>query len=110
LIKHCLLVKNRSGIVTDIRAITVVSSSMVNNEVMKMLDEAESNIKMGYDQDKKNYDMLIAGGDVYLEKNDGGNAATFYERAIAIEPKNPKAYTRVSVIWIRVKKLRASAK
>jgi tetratricopeptide (TPR) repeat protein len=31
------------------------------------------------------------------------NAATFYERAIAIEPKNPKAYTRVSVIWIRVK-------
>jgi tetratricopeptide (TPR) repeat protein len=95
--------KNRSGIVTDIRAITVVSSSMVNNEVMKMLDEAESNIKMGYDQDKKNYDMLIAGGDVYLEKNDGGNAATFYERAIAIEPKNPKAYTRVSVIWIRVK-------
>jgi tetratricopeptide (TPR) repeat protein len=95
--------KTRSGIISDIKAITVVASSMVNNAIVKMLDEAEALIKMGYDQDKKNYDLLIAGGDVYLEKNDGGNAATFYERAIGIEPKNPKAYTRVSVIWIRVK-------
>lgn len=95
--------KTRAGIVSDIKAITVVASSMVNNAVDKMIDEAEALIQMGYEQDKKNYDLLIAGGDVYLEKNDGGNAATFYERAIAIDPKNPKAYTRVSVIWIRVK-------
>lgn len=95
--------KMRSGVISDIRALTVVASSMVNNDITKMLDEAEALIKMGYDQDKKNYDLLIAGGDVYLEKNDGGNAATFYERAIAIDPKRPKAYTRVSVIWIRVK-------
>jgi tetratricopeptide (TPR) repeat protein len=66
-------------------------------------DEAEELIKMGFEQDRKNYDLLVSAGDVYLEKNDGGNAATFYERAIAIDPKNPKAFVRVSVIWIRVK-------
>lgn len=95
--------KTRGGIVTDIRAISVVASSMVNNENVKMLDEADELVKMGYEQDRKNYDLLIAGGDVFLEKNIGGDAATFYERAIALDPKNPKAYTRVSVIWIRVK-------
>jgi tetratricopeptide (TPR) repeat protein len=95
--------KTRSGIVTDINAITVVASSMVNNSIVKMLDEAEALVKMGYEQDKKNYDFLVAAGDVYLEKNDGGNAATFYERAIAVNPARPKAYTRVSVIWIRVR-------
>ena len=94
--------KNRSGLYTDIRAISLVSSAMVNAST-KMLDEAEELIKMGFEQDRKNYDLLVSAGDVYLEKNDGGNAATFYERAIAIDPKNPKAFVRVSVIWIRVK-------
>jgi tetratricopeptide (TPR) repeat protein len=95
--------KMRNGTITDLKALSIVASSMVNNAIVKMIDEAEELIKMGYEQDKKNYDLLIAGGDVYLEKNDGGNAATFYERAIGIDPKNPKAYTRVSVIWIRVR-------
>ncbi|MBC7382417.1 MAG: tetratricopeptide repeat protein [Bacteroidia bacterium] len=95
--------KNKSGIYTDIRAITLVASSMVNNEVVKMLDEAETLIKMGYDQDKKDYNLLIAAGDVYLERNDGGSSATFYERAIAVDPKNPKAYSKVAIIWLRVK-------
>lgn len=95
--------KNRAGVYTDLKAITVVASSMVNNDNLRMLDEAEALILMGYEQDKKNYDLLVAGGDVYLEKNDGGNAATFYERAIVVNPRNPKAYTRVANIWIRVK-------
>ena len=95
--------KNRAGIYTDIHAITLVASGMVNNENLKLLDEAEALIQMGYEQNKKDYDLLIAGGDVYLEKNDGGNSATFYERAIAVNPKRPKAYSRVSVIWLRVK-------
>ncbi len=95
--------KNRAGIYTDIRAITLVATSMVNAANSKLIDDAEKLILMGYEQDKKNYDLLVAGGDVYLERNDGGNSATFYERAIGINPKNPKAYTRVSEIWKRVK-------
>ncbi len=95
--------KNRAGVYTDIRAISIVASSMVNNANTKLIEEAEQLILMGYEQDKKNYDLLVAGGDVYLEKNDGGNSATFYERAIGINPKNPKAYARVSEIWKRVK-------
>jgi tetratricopeptide (TPR) repeat protein len=95
--------KSRAGIITDITAITIVSGSMVNNATTKMIEEAEKLVVMGYEQDKKNYNLLVAAGDVFLEKNDGGTAATFYERAIAIDPKNPKAYTRVSEIWKRVK-------
>ncbi len=95
--------KNRYGIFTDLHAITLVASGMVNNSGIKMLDEAEELIKMGYEQSRRDYDLLIAGGDVYLEKNDGGNSATFYERAIALDPNNPKAYCRVSVIWLRVR-------
>lgn len=94
--------KTRAGIISDVKAITYVANGMINAP-LKMLDEAEALIKMGYEQDKKNYDLLVTGGDVYLEKNDGGNAATFYERAIAIDNKRPKAFVRVSVIWIRVK-------
>lgn len=100
--------RTRSGAYTDIHAIHIVANSMVNVAQDKMLVEAENLIQMGYEQNKKDYDLLVAGGDVYLEKNDGGNAATFYERAIAIEPNNPKAYTRVAVIWLRVKNFEAA--
>jgi tetratricopeptide (TPR) repeat protein len=100
--------KTRNGVVTDIQALELVASAMVNNAQDKMLDSAEQLVVMGYEQNKKNYNFLIAAGDVYLERNDGGNAATFYERAIAIEPNNPKAYSRVAVIWLRVKNYEAA--
>jgi Flp pilus assembly protein TadD len=97
--------KTRSGIYTDIHAIHIVATSMVNTATDKMLEEAEALVLMAYEQNKKDYDLLVAAGDVYLEKNDGGNAATFYERAIAIDPSNPKAFSRVAAIWLRVKNL-----
>jgi tetratricopeptide (TPR) repeat protein len=100
--------KTRNGVVTDIQALELVASAMVNNAQDKMLDSAEQLVLMGYEQNKKNYNFLIAAGDVYLERNDGGNAATFYERAIALEPNNPKAYSRVAVIWLRVKNYEAA--
>ncbi len=100
--------KTRNGVVTDIQTLELVASAMVNNAQDKMLDSAEQLVVMGYEQNKKNYSFLIAAGDVYLERNDGGNAATFYERAIALEPNNPKAYSRVAVIWLRVKNYEAA--
>jgi tetratricopeptide (TPR) repeat protein len=99
--------KTRSGIYTDIHAIHIVATSMVNTATDKMLEEAEALVLMAYEQNKKDYDLLVAAGDVYLEKNDGGNAATFYERAIAIDPTNPKAFSRVAAIWLRVKNYEA---
>jgi predicted Zn-dependent protease len=100
--------KTRNGVVTDIQTLELVASAMVNNAQDKMLDSAEQLVVMGYEQNKKNYSFLVAAGDVYLERNDGGNAATFYERAIALEPNNPKAYSRVAVIWLRVKNYEAA--
>ncbi len=99
--------KKKQDYFTDMKLVAVVASSMVNTET-KLLDEAEQLVKKQYEFDKKNYDFLVAAGDVYLERNDGGMAATFYERAIAIDPNRPKAYSKVAVIWLRVKNLEAA--
>jgi len=105
--KALSLSRNRNGKVTDIRALSLVAASMVSTE-NKLLAEAEALVNQAYDLTKKNYDALITAGDVYLEKNDGGNAATNYERAMSINPSNPKAYTRVAVIWLRVRNFEAT--
>jgi tetratricopeptide (TPR) repeat protein len=99
--------KKKQDYYTDMKLVAVVASSMVNTET-KLLDEAEQLVRKQYEFDKKNYDFLIAAGDVYLERNDGGMAATFYERAIAVDPNRPKAYSKVAVIWLRVKNLEAA--
>lgn len=99
--------KKKQDYYTDMKLVSAVAAAMVSTET-KLLNEAEELVKKQYEFDKKNYDFLVTAGDVYLERNDGGQAATFYERAIAINPNNPKAYSRVAVIWLRVKNLEAA--
>lgn len=94
--------KTKDGRYKDINALRVVAEAMVSTET-KLIDEAVKLIDAALELDKKNYDVLITAGDVYLEKNDGGKAATLYENAISLQKNNPKAYTRVSNIWLRVK-------
>ncbi|MFN4083618.1 MAG: tetratricopeptide repeat protein [Bacteroidia bacterium] len=99
--------KKKQGYFTDMNLVAIVIANMVSTET-KLLNEAEELVVKQYEFDKKNYDFLVAAGDVYLEKNDGGKAATFYERAIAIDPNRPKAYSRVAAIWLRVKNFEAA--
>lgn len=99
--------RKKQGYYTDMKLVTAVLTNMIGTE-KKLLDEAEALLVKQYEFDKQNYDFLVAAGDVYLERNDGGKAATFYERAIALDPANPKAYSRVAVIWLRVKNLEAA--
>lgn len=94
--------RGRDGIVKDPKALRLVASAMVSTE-NKITDEALGYIRAALEIAPKDYDVLIAAGDVYLEMNNGGEAATQYERAEAIEPKNPKAFTRVAAIWLRVR-------
>jgi tetratricopeptide (TPR) repeat protein len=97
----------RDGLNKDKNALRFVAASMVSAET-KMIDEAVVLIERAMELDKKDYDVLITAGDVYLEKNEGGKAATMYENAISYQKNNPKAYTRVSGIWLRVKNAEAT--
>jgi len=99
--------KTKDGRIKDITALRFVAASMVSAET-KLLDEAVKYIEMALEIDKKNYDVFITAGDVYLEKNEGGKAATMYENAISLQKNNPKAYTKVSGIWLRVKNAEAT--
>jgi tetratricopeptide (TPR) repeat protein len=99
--------KAKDGRIKDINALRMVAAAMVSTDT-KMVDEAVGYIEQALEIDKKNYDVLITAGDVYLEKNEGGKAATMYENAISIQKNNPKAYTKVSNIWLRVRNAEAT--
>lgn len=94
--------KAKDGSYKDANALRVVADAMVSAET-KLPDDAVKLIETAVELDRKNYDVWVTAGDVYLEKNEGGKAATAYENAIALQKTNPKAYTRVSNIWLRVK-------
>lgn len=94
--------RGRDGIVTDAKALRLVASALVSTD-NKVTDEALIQIKNALEIAPRDYDVLVTAGDVYLEMNNGGEAASNYERAEAVDPKNPKAYSRAAGIWLRVK-------
>lgn len=96
------LSRGKDGLVKDPKALRLVASALVNTE-NKITDEALNHIKSALELAPKDYDVLISAGDVYLEMNNGGEAASQYERAEAVAPQNPKAFTRVAAIWLRVR-------
>lgn len=93
--------KNKENKTKDVNALRFVAHSMVLAE-NKLTDDAIVLIEQALEM-KKNYDNYITAGDIYLEKNDGGKAASMYEKAIELSNRNPKAYVRVANIWLRVK-------
>lgn len=99
--------KGKDGKSKDVNTLRLVAAAMVSTDT-KLTDEAVKYIEQAIELDKKNYEVLITAGDVFLEKNEGGKAATMYENAIALQKNNPKAYTRVSNIWLRVKNAEAT--
>jgi len=80
----------------------MIADAMISTDT-KLTDEALTYISQALELDKKNYNSLITAGDVYLEMNNGGEAANNYERAIKIDTNNAKAYSKVSNIWLRVR-------
>ena len=94
--------RGRDGMIKDVKTLRLVATAMVSTD-NKVVDEALNHIKNALEIAPQDYDVLIAAGDVYLEMNKGGDAATQYERAEVVDPKNPKAFTRVAAIWLRVR-------
>ncbi len=99
--------RSRDGLVSDSRALGMVAAALVNTE-NKITDEALGYIQSALELSPRDYDVLITAGDVYLEMNNGGQAASHYERAESVNPKRAKAYTRVASIWLRVKNVEST--
>jgi tetratricopeptide (TPR) repeat protein len=100
--------RDKSGRVKDVNAVIVVAAAMISSD-NKLIDDAIKLVDAAMENEKKpNYDLLVVAGDVYLEKNEAGKAASLYEKAIALQDKNPKAYVRVSEIWLRVRNAEAT--
>lgn len=96
--------RTKDGRYKDLNAIIYVADNMIAPE-NPMVDEAAQLIDVSIENPKLTYDFYITAGDVYLEKYpaNAGKAASLYEKAISLEKSNPKAYVRVSFIWLRVK-------
>ncbi len=101
--------KGKDGKCKDINALRIVADAMVSSET-KLTNSAAILVEEALELNRRDYDVLITTGDVYLEKDPGnaGPAASMYENAISLQKNNPKAYTRVSNIWLRVKNAEAT--
>jgi tetratricopeptide (TPR) repeat protein len=100
--------RDKAGRIKDVNAIIFVADAMIAAET-KLIDEAIALVDAAIENEKKpNYDLYVAAGDAYLEKNDAGRAASLYEKAISLDENNPKAHVRVSVIWLRVRNAEAT--
>jgi tetratricopeptide (TPR) repeat protein len=70
-------------------------------EAIRLIDLIQD--RMMKDKKLPTADHYIVKGDAYLIKNDGGNAVTAYENAIAQEPRNIKAKVKIGTVYLRGK-------
>ncbi len=70
-------------------------------EAIRLIDAIQD--RMMKDKKLPNAEHYIVKGDAYLIKNDGGNAVTAYENAIAQEPRNIKAKVKIGTVYLRGK-------
>jgi Tfp pilus assembly protein PilF len=70
-------------------------------EAIRLIDAIQD--RMMKDKKLPTADHYIVKGDAFLIKNDGGNAVTAYENAIAQEPRNIKAKVKIGTVYLRGK-------
>jgi tetratricopeptide (TPR) repeat protein len=70
-------------------------------ESIRLIDAIQD--RMMKDKKLPTAEHYIVKGDAYLIKNDGGNAVTAYENAIAQEPRNIKAKVKIGTVYLRGK-------
>lgn len=70
-------------------------------EAIRLIDAIQD--RMMKDKKLPTPEHYLVKGDAYLIKNDGGNAVTAYESAIAQEPRNIKAKVKIGSVYLRGK-------
>ena len=70
--------------------------------VVKNFDQAVACADMALKKNKDLGSAYILKGDVEALKDDGGNAAMWYQQAMQHDPKNPSGYTRYASVYRKV--------
>ena len=66
---------------------------------VKNYDQAVACADLAIKKDKNFGDAYVLKGDVEALKDDGGNAAMWYQQAMTIDPKNPYGYLRYASVY-----------
>lgn len=84
-----------------VRAAEMLTLSEETNDPAKALELLA--IADGRDKKNERADIEMTMGDAYFLKNDGGNAITKYENALALDPKAAEAQYKIGRLYLRGK-------
>ena len=80
----------------DPKALVALGNSYL---AVKNYDQANAIADMALKKNKNFGDAYILKGDAEVLKDDGGNAAMWYQQAMQLDPKNPMGYTRYANVY-----------
>lgn len=80
----------------DPKALVALGEALRSN---KKFDAATEVANMAIARDKNFGDAYILLGDIEATKDDGGDAAMWYQQAMTMDPKNPEGYMRYANIY-----------
>ncbi len=84
-----------------VRAAEMLTLSEETNDPAKALELLT--VADGKDKKNERADIEMTMGDAFFLKNDGGNAITKYENALAIDPKTAEAQYKIGRLYLRGK-------
>lgn len=83
----------------DPKALVALGNTMLNN---KKFDEAADLANKAIARDKSYGDAYVLLGDIAALKDDGGNAAMWFQQAMTMDPKNPAGYMSYASVYRKV--------
>lgn len=83
----------------DPQALVALGNVMAMN---KQYDKATEIANMAIARDKTCGDAYLLLGDIAALKDDGGNAAMWYQQCMTMDPKNPQGYIKYSNVYRKI--------
>ncbi len=83
----------------DPKALIALGNTLVSN---KKYDEATELANMAIAKNKNDGDAYVLLGNIAALKDDGGNAAMWFQQAMTMDPKNPAGYMSYASVYRKV--------
>ncbi len=90
--------KSKNNAVLNAIAEAYMSTKKNTNDALQILNKAK----------QSSFETLILLGDAYLQQNNGGQAVSSYEKAVAADPKRALPHYKIGNVYSRSKNVQAS--